>query len=70
MTTPGSPELEVRPRTGTGLGTELTTTSAGPADRQGGGTEVNNLGRDEGEITEINIFSEGLPVQHQPLFRM
>ena len=40
MTTPGSPDLEVRLRIGTGLGMELTTTSAGPADPHGGGTEV------------------------------
>ena len=40
MTTPGSPDLEVRLRIGTGLGMELTTTSAGPADRHGGETGV------------------------------
>ena len=36
MTTPGSPDLEVRLRIGTGLGMELTTTGVGPADRHGG----------------------------------
>ena len=40
MTTPGSPELEVRLKIGTGLGMELTTTSAGPADPHGGGRGV------------------------------
>ena len=46
MTTPGSLELEVWLRIGTGLGTERTTTSAGPADPHGGGKEVNDFVRD------------------------